>query len=825
MNQDSGAQVQLTVRRQRKLESQPGLTEADEALVGVLDLYLERRSVGRVIQSSFIAEQCARYPELELDQKLPGLIGSIDALNGFADEQTDEQTAGFQSDSWENLVSKTLGDYQILSEVGRGGMGIVYKARQQSLDRIVALKVLPVSVVLDQQQIARFMLEAQAAGQLHHPHIVPIYSVGPEDGVHCYSMPLIDGRSLDQMNEAWQANKPDAMQSIRWMIQAADAIEHAHQHGVIHRDIKPSNLIIDSNNKLWVSDFGLARCRHADRLTQPGVIVGTRRYMSPEQASGNPALVDHRSDIFALGMTLFELLTGQHGRQKSSAWATVPIDSEPTAFNSQTWLIRRHHPDISRDIETVVMKAIAPDAADRYQSAAELSADLRRALNGHPILARRPSTLERISKWTLRHRRAVAASTAVFCVLFVGLLGATLLFARQRSELQSALVAADRHLLVANQNRDRAEAHLRRTRDVLDRFGLMAAEQLRGVAGAEHVREALVRDVLRYYEDDVRQAESKSDSPLQLAETHYRAAKIIEELGANRRARNVYRRALGHFNSHLPSASVQYRAALCRNSIAVLSAELGEFAAAENEYRVVLEQLPPIAIDNADRTRTLATVHGNYGLLLTSLDRTEEAKRQFHLAGELLPEHDLINTADALTAAMIFNNLGHLVQDTDLPEALRYNQRAIHVLRSVVRIEHGGELNTNATHEAVGALALNLNNQASLLVRLDRDDEAITAYRDAIVLFRSLVDRLPMMVRYTEELAITYNNYGRCLHRCGHDRDARSALQRSHDLLENLVRRRPDAPQYQAALDGVRKNLARTGEPIALQNQPQDQRP
>ncbi len=808
----------MIVRRQRKLESRSGLTEADEALVGVLDWYLERRSIGPVVQSSFIAEQCARFPELELEQKLPGLIGSIDALHGFVDDQTAGQTAGFESGPWENLVSKTLGDYEILCEVGRGGMGIVYEARQRSLDRIVALKVLPVSVVLDQQQIARFMLEAQAAGQLHHPHIVPIYSVGLEDGVHCYSMPLIDGHSLDQKGEVWQADEPDVMQAIEWMIQAADAIEYAHQHGVIHRDIKPSNLIIDRNNKLWVSDFGLARCRHADRITQPGVIVGTRRYMSPEQASGNPALVDHRSDIFALGMTLFELLTGKHGRQKSSVSATVSIDSERTAFCIQSRLIRRHNPGISRDIETVVMKAIAPDAADRYQSAAELSADLRRASNGLPILARRPSTLERITKWTLRHRRAVAASAAVFSVLFVGLVGATLLFARQRSELQSALDAADRHLSVANQNRDRAEAHLRRTRDVLDRFGLMAAEQLRGVAGAEHVREALVRDVLRYYEDDVRQAESKSDSPLQLAETHYRAAKIIEELGASRRARTVYRRALGHFESDGRSESVQYRAALCRNSIAVLSAELAEFAAAENEYRVVIQLLRPIATANADRTRTLATVHGNYGLLLTSLDRTEEAKRQFHLACELLPEHDLIHPADALTAAMIFNNLGHLVQDTDLTEALRYNLRAIHVLRSVVLSENE-DLGTNATHEAVGALALNLNNQASLLVRLDRNDEAIAAYRDAIVLFRSLVDRLPTMVRYTEELAITYNNYGRCLHRNGHDRDARAALQRSHDLLQNLVHRRPDEPQYQAALDGVRKNLARTGGRIALQSQ------
>ena len=260
------------------------------------------------------------------------------------------------------MATKRLGDYDIVREIGRGGMGIVYEARQLSLNRQVALKVLPFAAMLDEKQIARFRNEAQAAAQLHHPNIVPVYAVGQERGVHYFAMQYVPGQSLETaMHELRQEprrtrqrrpSRPDGRRCdgkspaptfqrrhgrrvrrrdtatfaafstkastrsrgycrsvARLMIQAAEALQHAHEYGVIHRDVKPSNLLLDRDGKLWVTDFGLARMQTDSGVTITGDVVGTLRYMSPEQAAGATALVDARADVYSLGATLYELLT------------------------------------------------------------------------------------------------------------------------------------------------------------------------------------------------------------------------------------------------------------------------------------------------------------------------------------------------------------------------------------------------------------------------------------------------------------------------------------------------------------------------------------
>ncbi len=243
-------------------------------------------------------------------------------------------------------MGRQIGEYRIVREIGRGGMGIVYEAHQKSLNRQVALKILPFAAVLDQRQIARFRNEAQAAAQLHHPHIVPVFAVGQEQGVNYYAMQYIDGQSLEQAIAELRANKqrlatnstkghgtvngstttmhfrPTAALSARPSIEhggifrtvarlgreAAEALQHAHEHGIVHRDVKPSNLLIDGDGKLWVTDFGLARIQNDNGVTLTGDVVGTLRYMSPEQASGN-TLVDARTDVYSLGVTLYEMVT------------------------------------------------------------------------------------------------------------------------------------------------------------------------------------------------------------------------------------------------------------------------------------------------------------------------------------------------------------------------------------------------------------------------------------------------------------------------------------------------------------------------------------
>src|SRR5262249_43261250 len=200
-----------------------------------------------------------------------------------------------------------------IRELGRGGMGVVYEAEQTSLRRRVALKVLRFGVGADEEAMQRFRREAETVAGLHHTNIVPIFAIGSERGVHYYAMQLIAGRSQADVLEESQRNGKslDVEDVARWGLQAADALEHAHQRGVIHRDIKPSNLLLDREGIVWLTDFGLAKRADEVTMTASGTLMGTPRYMSPEQAESLQRSIDHRTDIYSLGASLYELATGR----------------------------------------------------------------------------------------------------------------------------------------------------------------------------------------------------------------------------------------------------------------------------------------------------------------------------------------------------------------------------------------------------------------------------------------------------------------------------------------------------------------------------------
>lgn len=205
-----------------------------------------------------------------------------------------------------DVSPQRIGDYEVIEELGRGGMGIVYRARQMSLDRIVALKILPLAASLDKRCLERFRIETHSASILQHPNIVAIYGTGCEQGVHYYAMQYIHGQPLHSYKDF------SDLLDIRFVVglakSVANALQHAHELGVVHRDIKPSNILLDDAGKIWVTDFGLAQMDDSATLTLSGDIVGTLRYMSPEQATGGTTPVDHRTDIYSLGATLYELL-------------------------------------------------------------------------------------------------------------------------------------------------------------------------------------------------------------------------------------------------------------------------------------------------------------------------------------------------------------------------------------------------------------------------------------------------------------------------------------------------------------------------------------
>jgi serine/threonine protein kinase/Flp pilus assembly protein TadD len=410
-------------------------------------------------------EFLARYPDIV--EALSECLAGLEFVQELAPELSKPGGDGLAEGDGPD--AKPLGDFRIVREIGRGGMGIVYEAEQMSLGRRVALKVLPFAATMDPRHLQRFKNEAQAAAGLHHPNIVPVHYVGCERGVHFFAMQLIEGQTLAAvlqqlrqpkgpapaggngfakagpeeltgpsspapgagspdhppapsqastaetvaaLNTEGPAQSPAYFREVaRLGIQAAEALEHAHQLGVVHRDVKPGNLLLDGRGNLWVTDFGLARLPNDPGLTMTGDLIGTLRYMSPEQALAKRVVIDHRTDVYSLGATLYELLTLRpvfDGKDRQELLRQIAFE-EPRPP-------RRWNKAIPAELETIVLKALEKNPAERYATAQELADDLRRFQEDKPILAKKPTLYQRVRKWGRRHRPLVGSVAAVLAV-------------------------------------------------------------------------------------------------------------------------------------------------------------------------------------------------------------------------------------------------------------------------------------------------------------------------------------------------------------------------------------------------------------------------
>jgi len=419
-----------------------------------------------------------------------------------------------------------LGDYRILREIGRGGMGVVYEAQQMSLGRRVALKMLPFASALDARQLQRFHNEAQAAAHLHHQNIVPVYAVGCERSVHYYAMQFIEGRTLAAMIEelrqgaglpaetdrspsplkdspsplcpAPTPDKPVAgstletpaglhstdhstrsrsffRTAVQLGVQAAQGLDHAHQLGIVHRDIKPGNLMVDVRGNLWITDFGLAQIQGDNKLTLTGDLLGTLRYMSPEQALAQRVTVDQRTDIYSLGVTLYELLTLEpacNGPDRQAVLRQIAFEDPPHP--------RKLNRSIPVDLETIVLKAIAKNPTERYATARELGDDLERFLRDEPVRAKRPTLMQKARKWAVRHQPLVWSGVVLLLIVVVGLTISNFLLREkqatildQKKELldnQGKLLANQEELTRERDQKAKAAARAERINKVLTDF-------------------------------------------------------------------------------------------------------------------------------------------------------------------------------------------------------------------------------------------------------------------------------------------------------------------------------------------------------------------
>jgi outer membrane protein assembly factor BamB len=381
-------------------ESPPSGSAAE--LAGLLDRYMADLQAGGAPDRDQLV---AAHPGLAV--QLEACLAGIDFVHRATGPPAEEPAS--------------LGEFRILREVGRGGMGVVYEAEQTSLRRHVALKVLRFGVVADEEAMRRFRREAETVARLHHTNIVPIFAVGCEHGVHYYAMQFIEGRSLAEvLEESQRTGKPLASEdAARWGLQAAEALAHAHQRGVIHRDIKPSNLLLDTEGVVWLTDFGLAKRADEATLTVSGTLMGTPRYMSPEQAESLQRPVDHRTDLYSLGASLYELATGRPLFEAATPHGVIlRILTEDPARPRQI------RPELPRDLETIILTCLAKDPAQRYPSARALAEDLRAVLDGRPIKARRAAIIERVVRYVRKRRRMLGGGALVVAATVLLMLGA-----------------------------------------------------------------------------------------------------------------------------------------------------------------------------------------------------------------------------------------------------------------------------------------------------------------------------------------------------------------------------------------------------------------
>jgi hypothetical protein len=423
-----------------------------------------------------------------------------------------------------------FGDYELLEEIGRGGMGVVYKARQRSLNRLVALKMIGIARTASPSDVRRFHGEAEAAANLDHPNIVSIHEVGEYQGQPYYSMKLVESGSLADGAPADSADQQRRAADLLAMV--ARAVHYAHQRGILHRDLKPANILIecrtgDDEPTPYVADFGLAKwLEHDARLTHTGTIIGTPPYMAPEQAAGRRDLTA-AVDIYSLGAILYERLTGRPPFQGGTPLETLRLVVEQEPLRPRVL-----EPRVDRDLETVCLKCLEKEPGRRYGSALELAEDLERWRHGEPIRARRSGRVKRTWRWCRRHRWAPGLTVALVAVIVVLILLAAVRIQRARRQ---ALVAQEEYLRAKQQ----ADTDRRTARQALDSLTSNITEEWLRQPSDPAIRKPLLQEVLRLYEE---QAQAKD--PKVAAAAHRQAGRIQEQLDQPRAAAASYDTAI-----------------------------------------------------------------------------------------------------------------------------------------------------------------------------------------------------------------------------------------------------------------------------------------
>jgi serine/threonine protein kinase len=570
-----------------------------------------------------VDEFAARHPELA--DEIRSVLTAVAIMEQLKPHRDEIHSAAARQPSPSGPAVR-VGEFRIVREVGRGGMGIVYEAYQETLGRRVAIKLLAGHLLTDEKLRVRFQRESRAAARLHHTNIVPVFVVGESDGQCYYVMQFIDGRGLDQIIRRITArhgeaspqacsdptyvsgspespplgsnlSRPNGVQILpshpdasrksphpgeassngsiarpqtvadlvpfsrkyarsaaRIGVQVADALAYSHSRGVLHRDIKPSNLLLDEQGAVWVTDFGVAKLLEEANLTQSGEFAGTLKYMPPERFSGRS---DARGDVYSLGVTLYELLTLHSAFPETTPQHLIQLISEGSPEAP-----RRIDPGVPVDLETIILKAIARDPGQRYQSAGEFAEDLRRFLDDRPILAKRSSVAERAWLWCRRNPAVASATALVFAMLMLVTLISLVAYARTSAasrevaaanrDMENALSAEKAQRQHAESVSDLALEALNRTYERFAPTRLVATPPVANEEGIELPSQPalppeavpLLEDLLRTYEKMARAGGEFPGLQARAAEANHRIGDICQRLGRSTDAVTAYRMAI-----------------------------------------------------------------------------------------------------------------------------------------------------------------------------------------------------------------------------------------------------------------------------------------
>ncbi len=725
--------------------------------------------------------------------------------------------------------------YKILKLLGRGGMGVVYKARQRGLKRIVALKMISAGGLHGPAELARFRSEALAVADLQHPNIVQIYEVGEDDGNPFFSLEYISGGSLAKKIGGTPQPPREAAHLVRAL---ADGMEFAHQRGIIHRDLKPANVLLTETGEPKVSDFGLVKRLEDDAgQTQSGSILGTASYMAPEQAEGKTKEIGPRSDLYALGGILYELMTGRPPFRAASVLETLEqVRTQDPIAPSQ------FQPKLPRDLETICLKCLQKEPAKRYDTAAALAEDLRRFLVGEPILARPVSRAEWLWRWCTRNRRIAALCGFVAFLVVAWAATSTLLYRLARSNERIALANAS--LAEHNAQEARAKAHealvnaetARRNAERASANETLARNQQKVAAGIAqdaigqmiHLGEQMMRrlrakhavtqaeaewlrlrdDLLTILQKEMvplaERVEGQGVSSFAFATLHQRLGDLLRKLGQFDDARREYQQG---FDRIARVAKEQPSNDVARANLGVMLLRLGEMALdqggdaalARDEFARAWKIQEEIAshprsrsYSEADNQRLLSGIAIKQGTAELSLGHPALARDRFQKALDLRhawtkAEPKNVSAKSYLSEAELWLGVAysHLA---DWQSARGHIDEALKICTALAA-QYPGQLSFK------GDLASVYVEHAAALARSDRPDEAEKAFAQSLDYARAVLARDPddaaqrlVLARCTEWLASLAGKRGK---QPDADRLWRSALEIRTELAGLETRNAP----------------------------------